>query len=750
MRRLFNTLLLVITMSIWLIGSCCILRADTGTIEGTVIDSETGKPLPDVHVSVKGTQLGDATNLDGQFSLSGLKPGNYTIAVSRLGYKTVYQDINLTGESITVEIKMVVKAVELGEEVIVLGTKMNRTDFELPVSTSTITSDALMESNQFGIKRLLIGQPSMNYTSRATNQKPSIRGLTKGRIIIAIDGVPIPVSQAIGRTLAFQNLYNIERIEVLRGPFSVQYGSDAIGGIVNIVTKDFSTPEIAQLIAGDINLGYESISNGYNGELNLTSSISIFDIALLGAYGEVNDYDYPNGTVENTMYEKSQFCTKLGIRFNHNHKLQLTFDKIFPANVGIPTGDSLKKKSLDEIDFINYKLRYNWRKISLLVSEINLKASMNSYKVFENQKITKPDDDQFIEIHDTLAMEHYYLSLETQLLPYYKLQTLVGVNYKNTRIDPVVAKAAIYNLSSGTLLVEMEEPIIIENNQTAVGIFVQNSYSISNLLSIHYGMRYDNVVINEKDTISDEWKDNTNSALSGSFGVVYNLVDNINISTNIGRAFRVPLTDELFVRKQTSSGFVMGDQNLKPEYSINLDFNIRGNHKYFQWGTSVFRNEIQDLIITKVLNGDTLQYANVGKALLYGGELYTRIEVPFGLSLYANISQTWGRDVNEDKLLLDIPPLGINWDAKKYFKDKRVWIGTSGRFSGWHHNVAAGDLETDKFLIINAYTGWKIYRKTILTMSITNLFNKDYLEPSSIENVYSPGRSFNVSLKTGF
>ncbi|SFC04411.1 outer membrane receptor for ferrienterochelin and colicins [Flagellimonas taeanensis] len=226
-----------------MVGHYCF--AQTATLKGKVIDN--GEPLPMANVLLKGTEMGSATDIEGVFELTNIQPGNYVLLVSSLGYLPYQTKINLgPAEVKTINISLEPSAESL-DETVVTGTLKPVSRLESPVPVEVYSPTFLKRNPTASIFDALQNvngvRPQINCNVCNTGDI-HINGLEGPYTLVLIDGMPIV--SGLGTVYGLTGIPNslIEQIEIVKGPASSLYGSEAVGGLINIITKTtLSAPE---------------------------------------------------------------------------------------------------------------------------------------------------------------------------------------------------------------------------------------------------------------------------------------------------------------------------------------------------------------------------------------------------------------------------------------------------------------------------------------------------------------------------
>jgi iron complex outermembrane receptor protein len=260
--------------------------AQNREISGTVTDAENGSPLPGANITIKGTSIGTATDVDGKYKLS--VPSNASaLVVSSIGYTT--QEVAV-GVSNVIDIKLAAASSELDEVIVTVGRGSQRTLTDTPLPVDNFTSSELRTSGQITFdKALQYRVPSFNTVNTPVNDATSlfdpyeIRNLGPSRTLILINGKRKNLTSLVytqtgpgrgetGADLSAIPTDAIKRVEILRDGASAQYGSDAIAGVMNIILKDnYDATSVSLTTGSTVNYGGQSYGVNYNSGANFNN-----------------------------------------------------------------------------------------------------------------------------------------------------------------------------------------------------------------------------------------------------------------------------------------------------------------------------------------------------------------------------------------------------------------------------------------------------------------------------------------------
>lgn len=235
------------------IALVCILnisfaQPNAGSITGTVYDSKTQDPLPGVNIHLQGTVRGTITDIHGTYRLKGIPAGMYDISFSLIGYTiyTISQVVIQSDSTLHLAIFLTQAPIQ-AEQVVVTASRREQSLREVPVSVSTVTSKMIADRLSVTLDDALRYVPGVNMMVDQVNIRGST-GYSRGvgsRVLILIDGLPYITGDTGEINWETFPMFQIDRIEVVKGAGSALYGSSALGGVINVITKDIGeTPEV--------------------------------------------------------------------------------------------------------------------------------------------------------------------------------------------------------------------------------------------------------------------------------------------------------------------------------------------------------------------------------------------------------------------------------------------------------------------------------------------------------------------------
>jgi outer membrane receptor for ferrienterochelin and colicin len=311
-----------------------IISAQNFTLSGKVIDSKTGDAVQGAVVFISYNYMA-YTNNEGNYNIKEIPEGSYSIKISRIGFRTISEEINIDANSLVKNYNLVPTPIEL-DEVIVSTDRTEKFLRNSPHSELLIGKEQLENRPYNSIPDALKTEAGVSLLRDGMwGTEVSIRGLNRENIVTLIDGNRIATSTDVAARLSMINSSDVERIEIIKGASSSIYGSGATGGILNVITK---SPQLYDSfsINGNVSTGFNSVNNLSALSGTLYSGNSFISSKFSGSYRKARNTQTPAGELKNSQFEDYSFTGALNILPIDNHILKIDY-QLFKANdVGIP------------------------------------------------------------------------------------------------------------------------------------------------------------------------------------------------------------------------------------------------------------------------------------------------------------------------------------------------------------------------------------------------------------------------------
>jgi len=710
----------------------------TNNIKGRVTN-EDGDPIPEVKVEVAEHGLVTVTGKNGIFTLGELPLGKYQLIFTHPDYQPGILEVNVTEKPPELlQGYLSVKnptLLNIKEEITVTAEADSVIDVSLPSHRNILPRKMLETIGADNIAETVENIPGVAMVGKGGySMVPSIRGLAEHRILLLIDGARITSERRVGPSASFINLNDIDRIEVNRGPYSVFYGSGAIGGVIDIITR---SPVPDRPYQADIRLGYNSARQETAGAVNIGAAKGKYSFMLSASGKNAEDYHSPEGPVKDSAYTDCNLFLKLN-RSDRNSDLSLSYIEYLGKNIGKPNPTSEFKprfypKERNTLLSLNYSI-----KNKLQLDEI----SANIYTLIPTLETQKENFRSDYSLDKKVLARVNGTNFGFKLMAGKKLRQEHTLSFGLDFFGR--AKVNDTNVtwnydSAGIQTKETELSSLVDSARNNLGIFLDNKIRLGSLIWLNLGARLD--LINTSNLADTGNRiSRKDRAASAHLGSTLQITDELSLIANLGSSFRFPSLSELYYSGLTGRGTVFGNPDLKPETSINLDLGARYLHERFFASLYAFYNRINDMIQKyKGAGEEEYYYQNLSCGNIYGleGDLYFWLNKNWDFHFHFHLMQ--GKDKVTKEALNYISPLRINLSSK--WSPGILWIEPEITLSQGVPDP--GPLE----VIVNGYTlcdltiGVNLSKQFRVILIGQNLLNTTYHATADELGVNAPGRS---------
>ncbi len=664
-------------------------------LSGKITDSKTGEPLSGATVFFPDLRTGAASNSAGIYAISNISRGRYTVEVSYLGYSSIDESIELTG-NVQKDFSLTLSYIE-NQTVTVMGVSSATSIRKTPIPVNILKKEDLFRNISTNLIDNLSKTPGLAQVSTGPAiSKPFIRGLGYNRVIVVNDGIKQEGNQWGDEHGIEIDELNVTKVEVLKGPASLTYGSDALAGVVNIISIQ---PAPEGHIKGNILGGYQTNNRQRNLHADLGGNNNGFIWGFYGSYKAAADYKNKfDGSVFNSKFNEKDFGGYVGVnkQWGFWHLYLSRFDQhlgLVEGERDDATGKFLKLVNNGGVESQEIATTADFKSIDPFVPRQRIQhtkiAADNSFNIGKDRLTLvvgyqRSQRQEFPNVLDPTEMALYFdlgtinYNLQYHFAEQKNWKTTIGINgmeqtNKNKGIEVLIPEYSLFDL----------------------GGFVYTQKRIDKL-ALSGGLRFDNRSLDSKQLMEGTdvkfvpFRKNF-SNISGSVGLAYEAGKIVTLKFNIARGFRAPNMTELSANgvHEGTFNYIYGDVNLKSETSLQTDAGVVANSDHVSFELSLFNNSIQNFIFLHKLasvnggdsivnvNGDNFQAFTYGQdnARLYGAEFNLDIH-PHPLDwLHIENTFSWVRGIlnqEEDgsKNIPFIPATRLINDVKADFAKK--------------------------------------------------------------------------------
>jgi iron complex outermembrane receptor protein len=602
-----------------------------GGVSGTVTDKTSGTPISGVYVSVPDLKNATATNEKGVYTLTNVPKGVYLVQFTFLGYGTVTRNVDFSKTS-TLNIQLQLSSIETSE-VIITGVSRATEIKRNPVPMVAVSKTFLDERSASGnVIDEIANLPGVSAVTTGPNvSKPFIHGLGYNRVVTLMDGIRQEGQQWGDEHGIEVDQNSIDRIEVIKGPASLTYGSDAIGGVVNLISPQ---PVPEGKILGSVQQTYGTNNGLVNSSFRLQGNNNGWTWGTVVSAKEAKDYqNQHDGRVYNTNFQEKDARAMVGVNksWGYSHLNASIFDDL----QSIPNGsrDSATRKFTQQVTEANLFSPIVPASVLNSYAIPTLHQHVQLYRIYDNSSFNLGSGNLIVNLGYQYSHRREYTHPEDPTIPGLNLQLATytyDVKYNFNIAQTYETTIGINGMYQNNSLGYSTAFPIPAYHEFDAGPFFLIKKSFGKL-DVSGGARYDTrsfsgqaAYINNNSTfptlytgsnptttpnVSQQFSalNKTFAGASGSFGAAYNFSDAFLLKGNIARGFRAPSIAELSANGPDpgSQIYHVGNSSFKPEFSTQEDIGAFLTLPNVSASVELFNNNIQNYIFQEqILNAD--------------------------------------------------------------------------------------------------------------------------------------------------
>lgn len=680
----------------------------------------------------------------------------------------------------------------------VTATRDLREVFKTPTPVSVIDSTRLAQRAPANVTDLFSDLPGLDVNGIGpTQSRPVIRGLLGQRILLLEDGIRLNNSrrqQDFGEIPSIAALEALGKVEVVRGPASVLYGTDAIGGAVNLITRQPASGT-GTTVRGSVGYRYQSAGDQQRPYGLATGTVGRFNWLAFGSYLDAGSYDAPAGKfgglrlnqdtrVHGTGVTDNNVAFQAGYKLADNQQLSARYERYsafdqgfgYVANSAVTPRDSTSPTinityPTQYVDKVSAS--YSGKGLNLPVAD---RLDVTTYYTTNNRTL---DLDIFIPFGGgagLTAITNNYTHLGTIGARIEAAKALAGKHLltygfdgfrdKSTNLDNQVQ--TITGFGPPTEVLNTSVPQVPNATFQSLGAFAQLDLHPAQRLNLIAGARVQDIKAETQATrgITQPLVSDDRKTVVGTLNIGYELTEHVSLIGSVGRGFRAPnLVERFFVgATPEGSGYQLQTPGLKPETSVNVDVGVRLRGRQGNFEVFGFRNQLSNGIAIRP-TGDTVQglpayeNVNVDKIRYLGVEANGHLLLGAGFSTDANFTVFDSKDIEDPS-----NPVGSSYGLRlggelRYdHPSGRFWLSSGVRHNGRQKDISISSAVGEPvpaFTLFDARAGARLFRAGRSThnvsVTVANLGNKLYSEASNTSFFRpAPGRNVTVAYWVNF
>jgi hemoglobin/transferrin/lactoferrin receptor protein len=630
----------------------------------------------------------------------------------------------------------------MSEEIVTLNTMVvtptgsEKELFDTSLPVNVLNARDLDEKIAVSMAEIFFNEPGVDVvTAGPGSVHPIIRGLSGERVLVLVNGVRLSEQRPGGNHVFSLDPAQIERVEVVRGPASVLYGSDAIGGVMNVTIKgaDAETGSEARF-GGEADVLYESATDGWKESAHLRFGQGRFNGYVGGTYKDAGNIETPEGELANSFHDGYTVWGG-GNYIGEGWKANADYS-FMEADIGIPGPAAFAEDYFKGEKHQRLALGFEADNFAGATERLSIVAGWQRHNRHRYRRkvaglpppIQASGGDMNIKLW--LDIDTYTLKPQVVLVPNDTHRVTVGLD---TFYEDATSARTIRDTASAWVNPGFDGvPVIPDSTRMGVGAFVQDEITLGDRWIVTPGLRADWIEAqtdgHPRHQLSGE-ETSESSAASGNLGILYRVSNELNLYGNVGRAFRAPTLLELYFYGPHDVGNDIGDPDLDPETSWNFDIGLKTRTDRLHTMISAFYNIVDDYIVKENQGDGNYRYMNYAHVSLYGAEAGLDYELGGGFSTFASLSYVRGENDDTGENLPGIPPLkgryGVRYDTT-LSAENRLWMEVMGLTASDQDKTGPNERETDGYTRGDARIGVDLGNSWSLVAAVENFTDELY------------------------
>lgn len=733
-----------------------------GELRGTVREAPSGDPLHGVLLELVETPHRTSSSSEGSFTLSGVPAGRHRVRATLAGYRRVEVEAEVAAEPVELTVALEPLVVRVDEAVTVTAQGEERRAFDVPESVSTVEADELSRDVLRSTPEALQGVTGVFV--QKTNHgggSPFVRGLTGNQVLLMVDGIRLSNSTFRYGPNQYLNTvapHSIERVEVVRGAGSTLYGSDAIGGVVNVLSRG------PRLVGGPTSASLRGLLRGMTDEMDRTARVEAeagggrwavyagADARWFGdlvAGGEL-------GTEAPSGYDERSADAKALLRVASSTVLTVAYQQVHQSDV--PRWDQVAQRGYLRYGFDPQDRQLAYARSQTFLSHPwlrRIEATLSLQRSVEGRY--RQRQGETLEVRERDEVETLGVVVEARSEPRAGWRATSGVELYH---DRVASSAAASDLATGAG--ETRRGLYPDGaTATSLAAFTLHSFDVGRL-GLTLGGRFNSFAIAADDPVVGRI-DVRPSALVGNASVLFRLTPDQHLVASVSSGFRAPNVSDVGSLGPFDFGVEVPAPDLRPERSLTFELGHKARMGRVASTVAVFSTRLEDVIErvestylgSPTLDGDRVyRKENVGEARLRGVEAEVEVALPLRAALFAAVVYAHGQNLDLDEPMRRIPPLhgrvALRLAPRHGASGEIEWL-----WAAEQDRLASGDRAdhridpegTPGWNVLNLRAAWDV-GPLRLRLGVENLFDEAYRTHGS--GIDGMGRAAWASVEAGF
>ena len=692
-----------------LIFSAALFSAE---IKGIIKDYRNN-PLSSITITLKNTRTVTLSDIDGKFTIP--IPGdmdikNIILTFEREGYHPEEKLVQVSDKVQVFKIYFI-PGDYIREKISVTALNREEETISVPMAEDSIELSEMEEKIPENIVEALSDTPGVHFVGKGGfSVTPSIRGLARQRVLVLVDGERVTSDRRVGSSASFVAPEMAPKVEVVRSSSSVLYGSDAIGGVVNILTRPLINNQ-SKIQLNTINLNLNSVDRRINSGITYGVNAGKWYMYSGFQYSNAADYSTPNKKIKHSGY--SYYSGILDVSYKNNKRdFYLGYVGGYGKDIGKPDRANDPTKYSFVPSESDHFIRLGFNEKSLVKQgtlNFSLYVNPSTYYV-QNENTKKKTTDYADTTGVNLGIKS---SLKKSLGK--SLSYQLGVEWFSRQNLDMVNRSKSED--------KTETTVPLSNGQrNDYGAFFLLNWNALPTVDIDAGIRY--TFFSIAGDVNGVKKEKNADSASYFLGMVKRFGSSFSLYGNIGRAFRIPGLSEAYYTGITSRKYVVANPNLKPESSFDIDTGLKFLTKNCFIGLNFFSTKVDNLIELYKGANDIYTYENVMKGKIQGGEFEVQYSPTKNVNLFGHYFYYKGKSNLDDAPLNDVPAPRVFLGGRITFG--RVWFESDYLYSFKKTDPGPAEVANAAYHLVNLKGGYYLSSNLFIYLKVENLFNATY------------------------
>jgi outer membrane receptor protein involved in Fe transport len=737
MRLALTAILITLTCTV---APARAIDSPQAPLHGRVTDAASGKPVMNAVVTLAGFPGTVKTDADGAFTWPAAPAPPFQVVIVLPGGQVARPvEITRLDEAI---LRIRVDALAT-ETITVLGAAPSITAAPA-AGTSLLSSAQIARRTPENLMQALETVPGVTAVSEGHATVPAIRGLARGRTLVLIDGARVTSERRVGPSATYADPATFEGIDVARGPGSVAYGSDAIGGVISVRTRR-AQPGSPLAISGTATLG-AGIPEG-RGTVEVSKGLDRGGVFVQAHARSARDWNSPAGPgdVFNSGWRDQGFNGRVDYEIGRG-LFSAGWQSDFGRDIERPRNNSRTVRFYYPYED-SHRLTSSYEIADVAgLQQLAVTGFVGAFEQRTDQdRAATSSSVRNIERADVSARDFHVKASGRQQAGRASLEFGLDVN---GRFDLRASESTITYRPDGTIGARADNLVVDGARRTAAGAYLQADAAVNPTLRVSGGARLDRVTTANRGGYFGN-RSTVNGAASGFGSVTVGPFSGFSVTGQVARGFRDPTLSDRYFRGPSGRGYITGNPDLGPETSLQFDLAARYTIGATQLAAYAYHYRINDIVERYSTESDFFFFRNRGRARVRGVELEARTEMGRGIALEGGVNVGRGVALDDGAPLDDIAPDTVfavvrkNWNTRAYGQVRASFTVDDDR-------AGPSEIASPGAQVIDLSAGWRFTPAIEMRGIVRNLLDDAYYASPDPRWVYAPGRSGSLTLAFEF